>query len=105
MSNTKDNTLWFVVLVAILCVGLAYCNPAPAQSLRDPFGTTPVPARDPFYTTYPFQTPAQASRQLDYDRQQRRNTEAITDAIGEAQRRSDAAADARDFQRRLDQIR
>ena len=64
----------------------------------------PAPAADPYYKQYPFQTPSQASRQLDADRRQRQNTEAVTDAIMESQRRSEAAADARDFQRRLDAI-
>lgn len=105
MTNVKDQTLSVAVIVVSTLVLLTYCNPAPAQGLRDPFSTRlPVPA-DPYYTQYPFQTPSQAGRQLADDRQQRRNIEAITDATAEAQRRSDAAADARDFQRRLEAIK
>lgn len=105
MTNVKDQTLSVAVIVVSTLVLLTYCNPAPAEGLRDPFSTRlPVPA-DPYYTQYPFQTPSQAGRQLADDRQQRRNIEAITDATAEAQRRSDAAADARDFQRRLEAIK
>ena len=105
MTNVKDQLTNVTVLTAAMLLMLGYCNPAPAQGLRDPFSTRlPVPA-DPYYTQYPFQTPSQAGRQLADDRQQRRNIEAITDATAEAQRRSDAAADARDFQRRLEAIK
>ena len=105
MTNMKDQVLNVAVISVSLLVLLTYCNPAPAQWLRDPFSTRlPVPA-DPYYTQYPFQTPNQASRQLDADQRQRRNIEAITDATFEAQRRSDAAADLRDFQRRLEAIK
>ena len=105
MINAKTQVTNVILISAAALVLLTYCNPAPAQGLRDPFSTRlPVPA-DPYYTQYPFQTPSQASRQLDADQRQRRNIEAITDATAEAQRRSDAAADARDFQRRLEAIR
>lgn len=105
MIDAKTQITNVILLSAAALALLTYCNPAPAQSLRDPFSThIPVPA-DPYYTQYPFQTPSQASRQLADDRQQRRNIEAITDATAEAQRRSDAAADARDFQRRLEAIK
>ena len=83
-------------LVAIGAMALAllsHCTPAPAQTLRDPF-----------YTTYPFQTPAQASRQLDAEREARRYQDRQLDAIDAAARRIEQAADQRDFQRRLDAI-
>lgn len=101
MTNIKDQLLNVAVITVSSLVLLTYCNPAPAQGLRDPLSMY-LPITDPYYTRYPFQTPSQASRQLNADREMRRNTEAVTDAIGEAQRRSDAAADARDFQRRLE---
>lgn len=105
MINMKDQVLNVAVISVSLLALLTYCNPAPAQGLHDPFSTRPAPVADPYYNQYPFQTPSQASRQLDADRRQRQNTEAITDAIMESQRRSEAAADARDFQRRLEAIR
>jgi hypothetical protein len=105
MINIKEQGLSIAAIIVSTLVLLTYCNPAPAEGLRDPFSTRlPVPA-DPYYTQYPFQTPNQASRQLDADQRQRRNIEAITDATAEAQRRSDAAADAREFQRRLEAIK
>lgn len=105
MINARTQITNVAVITVSLLGLLTYCNPAPAQSLHDPFSTHILVPADPYYTQYPFQTPSQVSRQLDADRRQRQNTEAITDAIMESQRRSEAAADARDFQRRLEAIR
>lgn len=105
MKTLPEQALNVAVIGVSLLVLLTYCNPTPAQALRDPFSTRLSAPPDPYYTQYPFQTPSQAGRQLADDRQQRRNIEAITDATAEAQRRSDAAADARDFQRRLEAIK
>lgn len=105
MINAKTQLTNVAAIAAILLGLLAYCDPAPAQGLHDPFSMRLAPVTDPYYNQYPFQSPSQASRQLDADRRQRQNTEAVTDAIMESQRRSEAAADARDFQRRLEAIK
>ena len=105
MKTLPEQMLNVAVVGVSSLVLLTYCNPAPAQDLRDPFSTRLSVPADPYYTQYPFQTPNQASRQLDADQRQRRNIEAINEATFEAQRRSDAAADLRDFQRRLEQIK
>jgi hypothetical protein len=93
------------IVAALSLLLLGYCSPVPAQGLRDPFSTIVVPARDPFYTQYPFQTPAQASRELDARTYRARELDAITSSIDNAQRRSEDAAWQRDFQRRLEEIK
>lgn len=105
MNNMPSQVFNTTVIAAVLALLLGYCNPAPAQGLRDPFSTTVAPARDPFYNAYPFQTPAQASRELDARTYRDRELNAITSSINDAARRSEDAADQREFQRRLEQIR
>lgn len=87
-----------IAIGAVCLLLLTYCTPAPAQELRD----TMRP--DPYYSRYPFQSPAQASRQLDAEREARRYQDRQLDAIDAAARRAEQAADQRDFQRRLDAI-
>ena len=82
-----------IILTAAGLALLSHCTPAPAQTLRDPF-----------YTTYPFQTPAQASRQLNAERDARRYQERQLDAIEAAARRVEEAAERREFQRRLEEV-
>lgn len=78
---TRNRTIAATITACIIGFALGYCHPAPAQTLRDPYLDAMRPLRDPYYTAYPFQTPAQASRQLDADRHQRRRDEAQLDAI------------------------
>lgn len=87
-----------IAIGAVCLLLLTYCAPAPAQELRD----TMRP--DPYYSRYPFQSPAQASRQLDAEREASRYQDRQLDAIDAAARRIEQAADQRDFQRRLDAI-
>jgi hypothetical protein len=97
MKKEPNYFLW--AIVAVVCgFTLGFCHPAPAQELRD----TMRP--DPYYSRYPFQSPAQASRQLDADREARRYQDRQLDAIDAAARRAEQAADQRDFQRRLEAI-
>lgn len=91
-----------IILTAAGLALLSHCTPAPAQTLRDPYYNTLRP--DPYYGRYPFQSPAQASRQLDAEREARRYQDRQLDAIDAAARRAEQAADQRDFQRRLEAI-
>lgn len=103
--KTKEEKNWGAVTLAALAVALltlSYCAPAPAQELRDPYYNALRP--DPYYGRYPFQSPAQASRQLDAEREARRYQDRQLDAIDAAARRAEQAADQRDFQRRLEAI-
>lgn len=102
--KTKEEKNWGAVTLAALAIGFAigYSAPAPAQELRDPYYNALRP--DPYYNRYPFQSPAQASRQLDAEREARRYQDRQLDAIDAAARRAEQAADQRDFQRRLEAI-
>ena len=101
MKKEPNYFLWGVI--AVVCgFAIGFCHPAPAQELRDPYSNALRP--DPYYSSYPFQTPAQASRQLDAEREARRYQDRQLDAIDAAARRAEQAADQRDFQRRLDAI-
>ena len=102
--KTKEEKNWGAVTLVALAIGFAvgYCAPAPAQDLRDPYYNALRP--DPYYGRYPFQSPAQASRQLDAEREARRYQDRQLDAIDAAARRVEQAADQRDFQRRLEAI-
>ena len=91
-----------IILTAASLALLSHCTPAPAQTLRDPYYNALRP--DPYYSRYPFQSPAQASRQLDAEREARRYQDRQLDAIDAAARRAEEAADRRDFQRRLEEI-
>ena len=90
-KNLMSQLTSFTIVTAASLLLLGYCSPVPAQGLRDPF-----------YTSYPFQTPAQASRELSARTYRQRELDTITDSIDAAQRRSEDAAWQRDFQQRLD---
>lgn len=68
----------FKLELATITIGLTvgFCAPPPAHA--EPYN------RDPFYTTYPFQTPAQASREMTVQSEQRRR-----ERIYEDQRQED----------------
>lgn len=88
----------FKYQIAAIGIGLAvgFCAPPPAHAEpRDPYRQ--VPARDPYYTRYPFQTPSQIGRQLHDEAAERRREDRY-----EQERRAERSYE--ELQRQIEEI-